>query len=111
MVLVETLPTGTEKSPVEKNLIRNLLQTNWDGRKQLLKNRAKPVLRNPLDKYRRCRQLEPAACHRLGGRRKKPGGGGSPITLHRALKPCGSALRRAGKGTARTGSHRHKQKR
>ena len=37
MVLVETLPTGTEKSPVEKNLIRNLLQTNWDGRKQLLK--------------------------------------------------------------------------
>ena len=37
MVLVETLPTGTEKSPVEKNLIRNLLQTNWNGCKQLLK--------------------------------------------------------------------------
>ena len=38
LALVETLPTGTEKSPVERNLVKNLLQTNWDGRKQLLNN-------------------------------------------------------------------------
>lgn len=34
---VETLPAGTEGSPVERNLVRNVLQTNWDGRKQLSK--------------------------------------------------------------------------
>ncbi len=37
LALVETLPAGTEGSPTERNLVRNLLQTNWDGRKQLLK--------------------------------------------------------------------------
>ena len=37
LALVETLPSGTEGSPVERNLIRNVLQTNWDGRKQLSK--------------------------------------------------------------------------
>ncbi|MEP6771494.1 MAG: hypothetical protein ABI893_06840 [Polaromonas sp.] len=37
LALVETLPAGTEGSPVERNLVRNVLQTNWDGRKQLLK--------------------------------------------------------------------------
>ena len=38
LALVETLPTGTEKSPVVRNLVRNLLQTNWNGREQLLKD-------------------------------------------------------------------------
>lgn len=37
LALVETLPAGTENSPVERNLIRNVLQTNWDGRKPLSK--------------------------------------------------------------------------
>jgi hypothetical protein len=37
LALVETLPAGTESSPVERNLVRNVLQTNWDGRKQLSK--------------------------------------------------------------------------
>ncbi|MHB1200939.1 MAG: hypothetical protein ACYCZ6_15575 [Polaromonas sp.] len=37
LALVETLPAGTEGSPVERNLVRNLLQPIWDGRKQLLK--------------------------------------------------------------------------
>lgn len=37
LVLVETLPAGTEGSPVERNLVRNALQRTWDGRKQLLK--------------------------------------------------------------------------
>lgn len=37
LALVETLPAGTEGSPVERNLIRNVLQTNWNGRKQLSK--------------------------------------------------------------------------
>ena len=38
LALVETLPAGTERSPVVRNLVRNLLQTNWDGRKQLSKD-------------------------------------------------------------------------
>lgn len=29
LVLVETLPAGTEGSPVERNLVRNLLQLDW----------------------------------------------------------------------------------
>lgn len=37
LTLVETLPAGTEGSPVERNLVRNLLQTEWDGRKPLAK--------------------------------------------------------------------------
>lgn len=38
LALVETLPAGTEGSPVQRNLVINLLQSSWDGRKQLLKN-------------------------------------------------------------------------
>lgn len=37
LALVETLPAGAEGSPVERNLVRNLLQTTWNGRKQLSK--------------------------------------------------------------------------
>jgi hypothetical protein len=37
LALVETLPAGTENSPVERNLIRNVLQANWDARKPLSK--------------------------------------------------------------------------
>jgi len=37
LALVETLPVGTEGSPVPRNLVRNLLQTQWDGRNQLSK--------------------------------------------------------------------------
>jgi hypothetical protein len=47
LVLVETLPAGTEGSPVERNLVRNALQPDWDGavpstaheRKRLLESR------------------------------------------------------------------------
>ncbi len=35
LALVETLPAGTEGSPTERNLVRNLLQTPFDGRKPL----------------------------------------------------------------------------
>jgi hypothetical protein len=35
LALVEALPAGTEGSPVPRNLVRNLIQPNWDGRKQL----------------------------------------------------------------------------
>lgn len=38
LALVETIPAGTEGSPVPRNLVRNLLQPLWDGGKQLLKN-------------------------------------------------------------------------
>lgn len=38
LALVETIPAGTEGSPVSRNLVRNLLQPPWDGRKQLSKN-------------------------------------------------------------------------
>lgn len=37
LALVETLPAGTEGSPVERNLVRNLLSLPWDGRKPLSK--------------------------------------------------------------------------
>lgn len=37
LALIETLPAGTEGSPVERNLVRNVLQRIWDGRKPLLK--------------------------------------------------------------------------
>ena len=37
LALVETLPAGTENSPVERNLIRNALQATWDARKPLSK--------------------------------------------------------------------------
>jgi hypothetical protein len=37
LALVETIPTGTEGSPVPRNLVRNLIQPPWDGRKQLSK--------------------------------------------------------------------------
>ncbi len=35
LALVETLPAGTEGSPTERNLVRNLLQTPFDGRRAL----------------------------------------------------------------------------
>ncbi len=38
LALVETLPVGTEGSPTERNLVRNLLQTPFDGRKVLAKD-------------------------------------------------------------------------
>jgi hypothetical protein len=38
LALVETLPAGLEGSPVERNLVRNVLSRNWDGRKQLSKD-------------------------------------------------------------------------
>lgn len=37
LALVETLPPGTEGTPVARNLIRNVLQSDWDGRNQLSK--------------------------------------------------------------------------
>ena len=35
LALVETLPVGTEGSPTARNLVRNLLQSTWDGHKPL----------------------------------------------------------------------------
>ena len=37
LALVETLPAGTEGSPVARNLVRNLFQSPWNVRKQLSK--------------------------------------------------------------------------
>lgn len=37
LALVETIPAGTEGSPVERNLVRNLLQPAWDGTRPLSK--------------------------------------------------------------------------
>ena len=31
LALIETLPAGTESSPVERNLVRNLLLSEWNG--------------------------------------------------------------------------------
>jgi len=38
LALVETLPAGTEGSPVERNLVRNLLQGSWVSRESPSKN-------------------------------------------------------------------------
>lgn len=38
LALVETLPVGTESSPTERNLVRNVISRKWDGRKQLSKD-------------------------------------------------------------------------
>ena len=37
LALVETLPAGTEGSPTERNMVRNVLHAIWDGHKQLSK--------------------------------------------------------------------------
>ena len=37
LLLVETVPAGTEGSPVERNLVRNVLQPAWDGTHPLSK--------------------------------------------------------------------------
>ncbi|WP_296904724.1 hypothetical protein [Polaromonas sp.] len=37
LALVETLPVGTEGSPIERNLVRNLIKSNWDGDRPLSK--------------------------------------------------------------------------
>lgn len=50
LALVETLPAGTEASPVPRNLVRNLLQVPWDARRQLLKQEHMRFLESrPLD--------------------------------------------------------------
>ena len=41
LALVETLPAGTEGSTVERNLVRNLLQASFDGRKPVAKGEPK----------------------------------------------------------------------
>ena len=37
LALVETIPIGTEGTPVARHLVRNLIQPLWDGRNQLSK--------------------------------------------------------------------------
>ena len=37
LLLVESVPAGTEGTPVERNLVRNMLQGTWDKRHQLSK--------------------------------------------------------------------------
>lgn len=35
LLLVETVPAGTEGTPVERNIVRNMLQSSWDMRQPL----------------------------------------------------------------------------
>ena len=44
LALVESIPEGTEGTPIPRNLIRNVLQLNWDGPKQLSKNERPKLL-------------------------------------------------------------------
>ena len=43
LALVETIPAGSDGTPVERNLVRNLLQPAWDGRKALSKEEQKKL--------------------------------------------------------------------
>jgi hypothetical protein len=38
LALVETIPAGTEGTPAARNLVKNTLQSKWDGDKQLSKD-------------------------------------------------------------------------
>lgn len=50
LALVEALPAGTETSPVPRNLVRNLLQVQWDGSNQLSKQaQLRFIESRPLD--------------------------------------------------------------
>jgi len=44
LALVETIPAGTEGTPVERNLVRNLLQPAWNGPEPLSKEQQKRLL-------------------------------------------------------------------
>jgi len=44
LALVETIPAGTEGTPVERNLVRNLLQPPWDKHRTLSKNEQNKLL-------------------------------------------------------------------
>jgi hypothetical protein len=37
LALVESVPAGTEGTPIERNLVRNVLESSWDGRRPLSK--------------------------------------------------------------------------
>jgi hypothetical protein len=39
LALVETIPAGTEGTPIARNLVRNLVQPIWNGREQLSKEK------------------------------------------------------------------------
>ena len=44
LLLVETIPAGTEGTPVERNLVRNALQPSWDTARPLSKEEQKRLL-------------------------------------------------------------------
>lgn len=44
LLLVETIPAGTEGTPVERNLVRNALQPAWDNTKSLSKEELERLL-------------------------------------------------------------------
>jgi len=44
LVLVETVPAGTDGTPVERNLVRNMLNPAWSGRSSLSKDERKRLL-------------------------------------------------------------------
>jgi hypothetical protein len=44
LLLVETIPAGTEGTPVERNLVRNVLQPAWDSAKSLSKDEQERLL-------------------------------------------------------------------
>lgn len=44
LALVETIPAGTEGTPVPRNLVRNLVQTSWDVRTPLSKDEQSGLL-------------------------------------------------------------------
>lgn len=44
LLLVETIPAGTDGTPVERNLVRNVLQPAWDQTKSLSKDERERLL-------------------------------------------------------------------
>ena len=49
LALIETIPEGTEGTPVARNLVRNLVQSNWNGYGELSKSEQKGDARRFLE--------------------------------------------------------------
>jgi hypothetical protein len=88
LALVETLPAGTEGSPVERNLVRNVLQTPMGRPQAARQRRAQPLLRCALHEHRAGRQPRTHAGGRLGGGRQRPGAGRGAVPLRPLKNNC-----------------------
>ncbi len=101
LLLVETIPPGTEGTPVERNLVRNVLQPPGTQHVAIKRREEKPPGVAP-DEHSGRRQSATAAGGGLGGRctRANRGGGAEPLpgesSCHAGLDPASIFARQHG---------------